>query len=290
MNPWIKWYPTDWRADPRLRMCSLAARGLWIELIGYMHEGEPYGFLTINGEPPTGEDIAALVGRPLSEVRKAMKELSDRQVYSMSGDKIFSRRMVRDKAKADQDRKNGKGGGNPKLRGEDNGGVNPPDKAQKPEARSQIDKMGEARGASVFTEGSKALATALWKALDYETPLQVPLELAGIDWRATAWEAAGWTVDLIEAEAKKIGRGKPLTYYEKCFATAFAKRQAPLPVVEIKEAEKLTVMTNGNSKNSRGGSLIDALDRRIAEAELAEKSDLALPAGAVLSLPNRSIR
>lgn len=139
--PYIRWFPTDWRADPRLRMCSLAARGLWIELIGYMHEGEPYGFLTINGIPPTGEDIAALVGRPVSEVRKAMGELSARQVFSMSDDKIFSRRMVRDKAKADKDRENGRGGGNPKLIGEDNGGVNPPDKirdkAHIPEARSQ---------------------------------------------------------------------------------------------------------------------------------------------------------
>jgi hypothetical protein len=136
-QPWIKWYPTDWRADPRLRMCSLAARGLWIELIGYMHEGEPYGHLTINDVAPSIEDIAALVGRPLNEVRKAMAELEQRQVYSTDAlqGTPYSRRMVRDKAKADRDRLNGKGGGNPKLRAEVNGGVNPMDKAQKPEAR-----------------------------------------------------------------------------------------------------------------------------------------------------------
>ena len=51
-KPWLKFYPADWRADPRLRMCSLAARGLWIELMSYMHEGEPYGHLTIDGVPP----------------------------------------------------------------------------------------------------------------------------------------------------------------------------------------------------------------------------------------------
>lgn len=138
-QPFIKWYPTDWRADPRLRMCSLGARGLWIELIGYMHEGEPYGHLTINGAKPTIQDIAALVGRPLGEVRKAIGELEQRQVFSteaMQGT-IYSRRMVRDKAKAEQDRRNGKGGGNPKLRGEVKEGVNPPDKAHIPEARSQ---------------------------------------------------------------------------------------------------------------------------------------------------------
>lgn len=138
-QPFIKWYPTDWRADPRLRMCGLAARGLWIELIGYMHEGEPYGYLTINDVGPEIEDIAALVGRPLGETRKALAELEARQVFSRDAEQgtIYSRRMVRDKAKADQDRRNGKGGGNPRLRGEVKAGVNPPDKAQIPEARDQ---------------------------------------------------------------------------------------------------------------------------------------------------------
>lgn len=287
--PYLKWYPTDWRADPRLRMCSLAARGLWIELIGYMHEGEPYGFLTINGVPPSVEDIAALVGRPVAEIRKALKELSDRQVFSMSDDKIFSRRMVRDKAKAEKDRENGRGGGNPKIKSGVKVGVNPSDKAQIPEARSQIEyRIGDAR-ASAFTEGSKALADAFWKAIGITHKLQIPPELAGADWRALEWERAGWTVDLIESEARRIGPGKPLTYHEKCFATAFAKLQAPLPVVEIREAEKLTV-THGTTQNRRGSSLLDAIDRRIAEAELAEKSNPALSEGAVLSIPNRSVR
>jgi hypothetical protein len=137
--PWIKWYPTDWRADPRLRMCSLAARGLWIDLLGYMHEGEPYGYLTINDLPPSIEDVAALVGRPLGEVRRAMAELKARQVFSSDAlqGTLYSRRMVRDNEKADRDRRNGKGGGNPKLKGEVKEGVNPLDKAQKPEARDQ---------------------------------------------------------------------------------------------------------------------------------------------------------
>jgi hypothetical protein len=123
-------------------MCSLAARGLWIELIGYMHEGEPYGHLTINEVSPSINDIAALVGRPVAEVKKAMAELEKHQVFSRDDDdRMYSRRMVRDKAKADQDKMIGGGGGNPNLLKEDNGGVNPPDnqpdKAHIPEARSQ---------------------------------------------------------------------------------------------------------------------------------------------------------
>jgi hypothetical protein len=141
-TPWLKWYPADWRADPRLRMCSLAARGLWIEMLGFMHEAERYGFLLIAGIAPSPEELAVLVGAPAPLVRKALDELETRGVYSRDGDGvIYSRRMVRDKAKADADRANGKRGGNPSLTDEVNPsldlGVNPPDKAQRPETRDQ---------------------------------------------------------------------------------------------------------------------------------------------------------
>lgn len=137
-RPWLKFYPSDWRGDPRLRMCSLAARGLWIDLISYMHEGEPYGHLTINGIQPDIGDIAALVARPLAEVRKALAELEAKQVFSRAeSGAVYSRRMARDKAKEDRDRENGKGGGNPNLLPPVNQGVNPPDKAHIPDTRIQ---------------------------------------------------------------------------------------------------------------------------------------------------------
>lgn len=128
-QPYMKFYCSDWRADPRLRMCSLAARGLWIDLMSYAHEGEPYGYVTIDGQVPDLAGIAALVARPLKEVKAALAELEERNVFSREDNgAIYSRRMVRDKAKADRDRANGKAGGNPNLKASDNGGVNPPDK------------------------------------------------------------------------------------------------------------------------------------------------------------------
>ena len=132
--PWMKWYPTDWRSDPQLRMCSLAARGLWIELIGYMHEAETYGHLLIGGQAPTPKQIAALVGINPKTVSAALSELVLHGVCSMSNSGImYSRRMVRDFEKACKDRENGKKGGRPGLT------PTPPpqDKAQNPEARIQ---------------------------------------------------------------------------------------------------------------------------------------------------------
>lgn len=147
-QPWMKWYPGDWRADPALRMCGLAARGLWIELLGYMHEAQPYGHLVVAGRSPTIAQIAQLVGVDARSVGAAMAELEAAGVCSRDETgRLYSRRMLRDKAKAERDRANGKAGGNPRLRqaeipaenppveGADIRGVNPPDKAQKPEAR-----------------------------------------------------------------------------------------------------------------------------------------------------------
>lgn len=146
-RPWMKWYPADWRADPKLRMCSLAARGLWADLIALMHEAEPYGHLLINGKAPTSAQLANLVGCGGSkEVDRLLAELSDADVFSRNeAGTIYSRRMVRDREKEDRDRLNGKGGGNPKISAPVIQGVNPPlnppdnggDKAHMPEARCQ---------------------------------------------------------------------------------------------------------------------------------------------------------
>lgn len=116
-RPWLKFYPSDWRADPRLRVCSFAARGLWIDLISYMHEGEPYGHLTIDGMKPSIDDIAVLVGGSKNDVIKLLAELERRQVYSRNEHGvIYSRRMVRDNEKALADSQNGKNGGHPDIR------------------------------------------------------------------------------------------------------------------------------------------------------------------------------
>lgn len=143
------------------------------------------------------------------------------------------------------------------------------------------------RPSSRFTEGSKALSDAFWKAIGSTTPLDIAPEYAGTDWRAVIWEQAGYTPDLIESETRRIGPGKPLSYYEKVFATAFAKRLAPLPIVEVKQAEKLTVTNHGTSQGNRsGGSLTESIRRELAELEGSESADLALSARPFLRISN----
>lgn len=138
-RPWLKWYPADWRSEPRLRMCSRAARSLWLDLIGLMHEAEPYGHLLVNGINPTTKQLSAILGDSERELKAMIAELEAAGVFTRTEEGVItSRRMIRDKKKADDDAKNGRGGGNPRVKG----GVNPPvkakdnrgDKAQRPEA------------------------------------------------------------------------------------------------------------------------------------------------------------
>lgn len=105
-NPWMKFYPTDWRADPKLRMCSLAARGLWMELIAVAHEASPYGHVLVNGNAPDIAALARMVGVSESEMQSLVDELDRNGVFSRTRSGIiYSRRMVRDAKKSATGRK-----------------------------------------------------------------------------------------------------------------------------------------------------------------------------------------
>lgn len=156
-QPWRKWYSRDWRADTPLRMCSYAARGLWIDLLSLMQEANTCGFLLIEGINPTAKKLAALLGGSEKEVQGLLNELGNNNVYSVTGRPmphdvealvptdmpagvILSRRMVRDEERARRDYANGKGGGNPNLLAPDKPRVNPPSNPQRSESQSQYER------------------------------------------------------------------------------------------------------------------------------------------------------
>lgn len=96
-RPSFQFYPADWRKDPALAACSLAARGLWMEMLCIAHESERYGYLSINGKPMTPAQLARIVGETPALVNKLLREIEDAGVLSRTADGIiFSRRMIRD--------------------------------------------------------------------------------------------------------------------------------------------------------------------------------------------------
>lgn len=96
-RPAFQFYPADWRKDAALQSCSMAAQGLWVNVMCIAHECEPYGHLVVNGRPMTAAQIARLVGLGERECAKLLAELEAAGVTSKSAEgAIFSRRMVRD--------------------------------------------------------------------------------------------------------------------------------------------------------------------------------------------------
>lgn len=117
-RPSFQFYPADWRKDSGLRLCSLAARGLWVEMMCIAHESEEYGKLKQNGRGFCHKTLAKLVGLSPQTCLKLLKELEENKVFSRDEDgAIYSRRMVKDEALRKIRAEAGSKGGNPILLG-----------------------------------------------------------------------------------------------------------------------------------------------------------------------------
>ena len=110
--PFLKFYPSNWRADPGVRASSLAARGFWTECLFLMHESVRRGYLLIAGRAPSDRDLAVQMGVTVGEVKRYRRELLKKGVAAQTEEGVlFSRKMVRDEIR----RRNGAHGGNPAL-------------------------------------------------------------------------------------------------------------------------------------------------------------------------------
>lgn len=113
------WSGSAWRADPGVRACSYAARGLWCEMLWLMAESDRRGYLQqASGSPLSPEQLARMTGGSAEEVTRLLQELEDSGVYSRTDQGvIYNRRMVRDERKSSLCAQAGKkGGGSPRLK------------------------------------------------------------------------------------------------------------------------------------------------------------------------------
>lgn len=115
-QPSFQFYPGDWLRDPALRSVSLAARGVWIDLLCLMHESTRRGYLIFpDGSAMKFEHLARIFSVDKRTLRGLIQELESCGVFSREGEVIYSRRMVRDQQLSEVRRKAGKSGGNPIL-------------------------------------------------------------------------------------------------------------------------------------------------------------------------------
>ncbi|MFZ2155521.1 MAG: DUF1376 domain-containing protein [Bradyrhizobium sp.] len=96
---------------------------------------------------------------------------------------------------------------------------------------------------------------------------QVPSIWYNLRERAVLWIASGWPASMIIQEtrivAAKSETPKPIAYFEKVFATAFARVRQPLPTVNTPQAE----IANVRKRPPGGQTVREALDAQIARAE-----------------------
>lgn len=181
-QPWFKFFPTDWQADPALRTVSLSARGLWIEMLCICHQADPRGDLKINNKAVDASMLSRLTGGTLEETKKCLQELEDAGVFSRrKNGVIYSRRMEKDENRSRKNRENGSKGGNPSLCNivKIDHSVNPEVKTQKPEARIQ---KPESKNKYIFTGNVIRLKEKDFKSWEKAFPdLHLPGELIALD-------------------------------------------------------------------------------------------------------------
>lgn len=105
-----------------------------MDMICYMHEGNPYGHLKVGDKVILPINLARMVGETLEVVEGWLQELKHAGVYDLTSDGVIvSRRMIRDENLRKIRAAGGKLGGNPNLMQakEDKPKVNHEDK-QKP--------------------------------------------------------------------------------------------------------------------------------------------------------------
>lgn len=94
-QPSFQFYPADWRKDPALQMCSLEARGCYIDLICVLHEMEFRGVFRVKNEAISLEKISKFsLGAKVRHVQELIR-YGVLKVAKRSGC-VFSARLVRD--------------------------------------------------------------------------------------------------------------------------------------------------------------------------------------------------
>jgi hypothetical protein len=191
---WSKFWWQDYEGDDALRLCSLAAQGLWMRMLCGMHRGQPYGHMAVNGSAPTTRQLSIMLCATEREVSKLVPELEKAGVLSRNeSGLIYSRRMVRDKAITDKAIADGRRGGNPVLKGRGNGeGLTPPDKptlgpTHKQEAEAEAEEereieisVSDPRVADAERAAPEAGAEPLWPPPPHPSAITARVEQVAI--------------------------------------------------------------------------------------------------------------
>lgn len=79
---WSKFFWQDWETDPAVRLCSLAAQGLWMRMLCIASAHDPIGYVAVAGKGLDETSLARLTGCQESEIASLLGELDRNGVFS----------------------------------------------------------------------------------------------------------------------------------------------------------------------------------------------------------------
>jgi hypothetical protein len=180
-----------------VRSCSLAARGLWTDMLCLMFESPRRGYLQqANGTPLSSSQIARMTGCDTDEAAHLLQELEDAGVFSRTEHGvIYSRRIARDERQREVNRENGKRGGNPKLTNSVKRNSNPPVNRKINRNLTPSSSSSSSSSTSVLnTEDSSAVAKPTTKPPSVENPvLEFPCVGQQKIWGLTESQVSAWS-------------------------------------------------------------------------------------------------
>lgn len=279
-RPWFKFHTQDWRADPALRMCSPAARGMWADMLSLMHEAEPYGYLLVGGNQPTNVQLARLLSIDLNLIAPLIGELEENCVFSRDdAGVIFSRRMVRDAEQSDEGRENIKKrwGNQAKSRGVTSAPNRPPNRLD--EEKTPADPITK----SQISESDNVVVVARAGAPDFKAMIKEAQARAGAacnltsgnvhhvaDLRRLVDAGCDWEADVLPAidrlAASFIAKRKQFSSWTLITEAAVENRDRRLAGLPEPQAPQQRAASNGSG---RAPSAATVINRMIAEGKLA---------------------
>jgi len=206
--PAVMFYTGDWLKEPTLRATSLAARGLWIDMLCFMHESPRRGYLMLTKEVPMqASHLARAAGTDLDTCETLLEELEANGVLSVVeieavGDAYASRRMVRDETTRQKLSEAGKRGGRPKeslRKATDKPTPKGPRGSSSSSSSSVSDSSSEEEERSISEETVEAVYTRIpWRARRQpaKTKLMIRQHLVGLRGQHSGVDkAAAWLGD-----------------------------------------------------------------------------------------------
>ena len=259
-RPSFQFYPADWRNNANLRRCSWAARGVWIEIMGLLHDSDHYGVLRW-----TLKEIAQALGCPVAIVKElACKDVlkgcdsgdCDTLIYvprsgrkdgqpvtlidAQPGPIWYSSRMVKDEYIREVRGENSRFDGNQNQS---------PKQSPKPpigESPKQSPKPVKGDGStSTSTSSGKPLQRKTTSTTDTSPPVQPPDSSsssesaeAGKSKRPLTWVVFEWEKARGKTARSFVGGSEQVEAWEAAGVTKAQLRQAYDLAVAQREADK----------------------------------------------------